>query len=371
MMDQPDLDVRRHVHALDALGRANAVSRTAAAVWPSIRAVSLGTVEPPLRVLDIACGGGHVLLSLARHSARARMDVDWLGWDMSPVAIDYARTLALRRGVEGVRFELAEVLRDPIPAGIDVVLCTLFLHHLTETDAVAAAPEDARGRSRRGGHLGSPPDAIGRRIHLGRVPCALALRDLPRGRHAIGRGGVHDGRGQESGGGGRADWRACSSGLAPEVVTHLAQARVNTWDAIVIGAGPAGALSATLLARQGLSVLLVERRAFPRRKVCGGCLNARALASLDRAGLGLRVRALGATTVNTLRLHQRGRSAVLDCRPDSRCRGTPSTTPSQRRRWRPAANCSWRPWRMSRPRTAFRRANDGGGSCFSAPARAR
>ena len=137
MMDQPDLDVRRHVHALDALGRANAVSRTAAAVWPSIRAVSHGTVESPLRVLDIACGGGHVLLSLARRAARARMDVDWLGWDMSPVAIDYARTLAGRRGVEGVRFELADALRDPIPAGIDVVLCTLFLHHLTETDAVA------------------------------------------------------------------------------------------------------------------------------------------------------------------------------------------------------------------------------------------
>ncbi len=137
MMDQPDLDVRRHVHALDALGRANAVSRTAAAVWPSIRAVSHGTVEPPLRVLDIACGGGHVLLSLARRAARERLDVDWLGWDMSPVAIDYARTLAGRRGVEGVRFELADALRDPIPAGIDVVLCTLFLHHLTESDAVA------------------------------------------------------------------------------------------------------------------------------------------------------------------------------------------------------------------------------------------
>jgi len=87
------------------------------------------------------------------------------------------------------------------------------------------------------------------------------------------------------------------------------------WDAIVIGAGPAGALSATLLARQGLSVLLVERRTFPRRKVCGGCLNARALASLDRAGLGLRVRALGAARVHTLRLSQRGRSADVELPP--------------------------------------------------------
>ena len=99
------------------------------------------------------------------------------------------------------------------------------------------------------------------------------------------------------------------------MVAHLAQTRVKTWDAIVIGAGPAGALSATLLAREGSSVLLVERRAFPRRKVCGGCLNARALASLDRAGLGPRVRALGAAPVHTLRLHQRGRSAVLELPP--------------------------------------------------------
>ena len=135
MMDQPDLDVRRHVHALDALGRANAVSRTAAAIWPSIRAASQETTERPLRVLDIACGGGHVLLSLARRAVRARMNVEWAGWDMSQVAIDYARTLALRGGGQGVEFELADALCDPIPPGIDVVVCTLFLHHLTEADA--------------------------------------------------------------------------------------------------------------------------------------------------------------------------------------------------------------------------------------------
>jgi 2-polyprenyl-3-methyl-5-hydroxy-6-metoxy-1,4-benzoquinol methylase len=137
MMDQPDLDVRRHVHALDALGRANAVSRTAAAIWPSIREAALDQAPGPLRVLDIASGGGHLLMSLARQAARERMDIDWLGWDFSGVAIDYASTLAESRGVKGVRFERADALHDPMPAGIDVVLCTLFLHHLTESDAVA------------------------------------------------------------------------------------------------------------------------------------------------------------------------------------------------------------------------------------------
>ena len=137
MMDAPDLDVRRHVDALDALGRANAVSRTAAAIWPSVRAAAPHTAPGPLRVLDIASGGGHLLLSLALRAARERMDIEWLGWDFSPVAIDYARTLAESRGVTGVRFERADALHDPISAGFDVVLCTLFIHHLTESDAVA------------------------------------------------------------------------------------------------------------------------------------------------------------------------------------------------------------------------------------------
>jgi SAM-dependent methyltransferase len=135
MMDQPDLDARRHVHALDALGRANAVSLTAAGIWPAIRAASRGGAPGPLRVLDIASGGGQVLVALARRAAHERIDADWLGWDFSPIAVDYARTLAARAGVKGVRFELADALRSPAPAGIDVVLCTLFLHHLAEPDA--------------------------------------------------------------------------------------------------------------------------------------------------------------------------------------------------------------------------------------------
>ena len=137
MMDQPDLDARRHVHALDALGRANAVSLTAAAIWPAIRAAARDVTPGPLRVVDIASGGGHVLVSLARRAWREGVGIDWLGWDLSPVAIDYARTLAGRAGVKEARFERADALRDPMPSGIDVTVCTLFLHHLSDEDGTA------------------------------------------------------------------------------------------------------------------------------------------------------------------------------------------------------------------------------------------
>lgn len=48
-------------------------------------------------------------------------------------------------------------------------------------------------------------------------------------------------------------------------------------DVIVIGAGPAGSTAATLLARAGRHVLLIEKERFPREKVCGGCLSGAAL----------------------------------------------------------------------------------------------
>ena len=60
----------------------------------------------------------------------------------------------------------------------------------------------------------------------------------------------------------------------------------KTWDVIVIGAGPAGALSALLAARTNATTLLVEQKKFPRPKVCGGCLNASAVELLNSLGLG-------------------------------------------------------------------------------------
>jgi 2-polyprenyl-3-methyl-5-hydroxy-6-metoxy-1,4-benzoquinol methylase len=86
-------------------------------------------------VLDVACGGGHVVVSLARRAAIEGIPLDVTGCDVSPVALDYARALAERTGVKGVRFVRADALCDPMPDGIDVMLCTLFLHHLTDVDA--------------------------------------------------------------------------------------------------------------------------------------------------------------------------------------------------------------------------------------------
>ena len=86
----------------------------------------------------------------------------------------------------------------------------------------------------------------------------------------------------------------------------------TNWDVLVIGAGPAGSLAAREIANGGARVLLVERRAFPRWKVCGACLNGRGLAVLHDVGLGDLTTKLGAVPLKTFDLRHRGRSVRLN-----------------------------------------------------------
>jgi flavin-dependent dehydrogenase len=66
----------------------------------------------------------------------------------------------------------------------------------------------------------------------------------------------------------------------------------TTFDAIIIGAGPAGSTAAILLARAGWRIALVERQSFPRRKVCGECIAATNLPLLENLGIGVAFQAL-------------------------------------------------------------------------------
>jgi flavin-dependent dehydrogenase len=83
----------------------------------------------------------------------------------------------------------------------------------------------------------------------------------------------------------------------------MGAAMKNTdYDVLIIGAGPAGAMSAYLLARRGFRVLLAEKSSFPRYKVCGGCVSAVALSILQRNGLAERIRATKGQGLSTAHL---------------------------------------------------------------------
>ncbi|MGH7135260.1 MAG: NAD(P)/FAD-dependent oxidoreductase, partial [Pirellulales bacterium] len=82
-------------------------------------------------------------------------------------------------------------------------------------------------------------------------------------------------------------------------------------EVVVIGAGPAGSMAARELARRGIDVLLLERKALPRPKVCGACLNCRALSCLAMAGLSPLMDRLGAIPTRCFRACCAGRSIEI------------------------------------------------------------
>ncbi len=85
----------------------------------------------------------------------------------------------------------------------------------------------------------------------------------------------------------------------------------RTWDVLVVGAGPAGALAARQIALEGASVLLVDRATFPRWKVCGCCLNGSALATLASVALADLPEQLGAVPLRKLSVAARGCRAEI------------------------------------------------------------
>ena len=64
-------------------------------------------------------------------------------------------------------------------------------------------------------------------------------------------------------------------------------------DVLIVGAGPAGTVAATVLARNGARVRIVDRARFPRDKLCGDTVNPGTLALLGRLGLADRLETCG------------------------------------------------------------------------------
>jgi SAM-dependent methyltransferase len=130
-MDRPDLPADQHHHALDGLARLNRWSGSDRILWGPIR--RLAAKGSPLRVLDVACGAGDVLVGLARRARRAGLSLEFQGIDISPTAVDHARRRAAGLPIQ---FEKADAFAGPLPGGFDVVVSSLFLHHLTDEQAV-------------------------------------------------------------------------------------------------------------------------------------------------------------------------------------------------------------------------------------------
>lgn len=147
-MDQPGLDPVLHDQALVGLRRVNRISRTATRLWRPLDYLAKELAGTPLRILDVASGGGDVAIGLAAEARRRNVPVEIEGCDISARAVEYAQAEARRTGMNHVRFFNLNVLEDAFPNKYDVLICSLFLHHLDEADAVRLLSKMAEAAGR-------------------------------------------------------------------------------------------------------------------------------------------------------------------------------------------------------------------------------
>lgn len=133
-MDDPALDAADHADALRGLARINTLSFAGRSHLPALR-MAARRVGGPVRVLDVGAGSGDVAVALALAGRKSGISVSLGLADISPRAVDAACRRAAGLGLYA-RGMVLDAVAGPLPVA-DLAVCSLFLHHLTETQAVA------------------------------------------------------------------------------------------------------------------------------------------------------------------------------------------------------------------------------------------
>ena len=135
IMDRPDVNVADHAEALAGLRRINAASKAAEKIAAPIIRLARRKNLHRLSMLDIACGGGDVPLSVAKLARKFGIEIDLTFLDRSQTALNLAAAAANNARIQS-RSICADLMDDWNHSNFDVVTCSLFLHHVLQPDRV-------------------------------------------------------------------------------------------------------------------------------------------------------------------------------------------------------------------------------------------
>ena len=249
-----------------------------------------------IHIVDVGCGYGDMLRVVWRWARRRGVGVRLTGVDLHQETVEIARE-ATRLPADAIEWIAGDVTGLELREAPDVVISSLVAHHL-ERGEIVALLRWMESSARMGWFIND--------LHRqpGPVRVYRVLARVMRWHRFV----QHDGpvsfrRAFRAG-----DWNdllkeaGMCGGTRPRGVSGAAvrgAAAVKGQGVLVLGGGVAGAAVATLLARTGERVTLLEQYAEPRHKMCGEFLSTEACESLRV--IGIEVRELGAAPVRLLR----------------------------------------------------------------------
>lgn len=88
-----------------------------------------------IRIIDIGCGNGDMLRTLADYAKKIDLNFTLLGIDANNFTVEHARKLSA--GYANISYECADIFEQfDQPVATDIVLCTLTLHHFKEEEII-------------------------------------------------------------------------------------------------------------------------------------------------------------------------------------------------------------------------------------------
>jgi 2-polyprenyl-3-methyl-5-hydroxy-6-metoxy-1,4-benzoquinol methylase len=131
-LDQADLDPKALENVLDDLARFN---RAMLGYRPILswlrRAVEVAPHGRPWNLVDVGCGHGDLLRVIRRWANRQGLVISLRGIDISAQTIRIARAATDRQ--DQIDFEVTDLFRFRPAEPVDLVVCSLFTHHLADS----------------------------------------------------------------------------------------------------------------------------------------------------------------------------------------------------------------------------------------------
>lgn len=136
MMDDFDMEGNVLKDALDKIAKINQVLGGNKLTLQGIeQLIKNKPTEETITIVDVGCGSGDMLRTLADYAENNKLDFKLIGVDANNCTINYARELSLHYPY--IKYRCEDIFDKPFTElNYDIVLCTLTLHHFKDEEII-------------------------------------------------------------------------------------------------------------------------------------------------------------------------------------------------------------------------------------------